>query len=186
MTNIKNKILILLLCFCLCFSSCSKRYSSSNEEDYEEYISEVYDANLYIPKPDELGDYESLLVGRRTCNDIFFDTTETVSLIVYYSEDNFDLAVDQIENKYEFIGSSLDNYQDYEAEVNNYSFRVDSNSLAEMTCHPSGVIVLEPIQSLIIGINEEEHKIAYLYYWDIEIHEMEDLDSFIEKKFVLE
>ena len=55
-----------------------------------------------------------------------------------------------------------------------------------MTNHPSGVIVLEPIQSLIIGINEEEHKIAYLYYCDIEIHEMEDLDSFIEKKFVLE
>ena len=186
MINGKVKILTLLFCCCFCLSSCSKRYSSSYEEDYKKYISEVADAELYMPQLVELGNYESFLTGRRTNNDIFFDTTETISLIVHYREENFDFAVNQLEYKYEFISSSLENYLDYEAEVNNFHFRVDCNSLCEMVSYPSGEIVFYPKCSLIIGINRIENKIAYLYYWDIEIQEMEDLDKFIENKFVLE
>lgn len=186
MINAKIKILILLLCCCFCFSSCSKRYSSSNEKDYEKYISEVADAELYMPKLDELGNYESFIVGRRTSNDIFIDTTETISLIVRYFEDDFDIVVNQIEHKYEFISSSLDNYPDYEAEVDNYYFRVDRNSLCEMVSYPSDEIVLYPKCSLIVGVNRAENTIAYLYYWDIEMNEMSNLDKFIEEKFVLE
>ena len=187
MTDGKIRALILLLCVCcLCFSACSKRYTSSNEEDYAIYISEVTGAELYMPKLDDLGDYESILIGRRTNNDIFIDTTETVSLVLRYAEVNFDVVVNQIEGKYEFINSPLDNYQDYEATVSNYSFRVDYNSLYEMVSYPSGESVLEPKCSLIIGINRVENKIAYLYYWDIEIQEMDDLDKFILEKFVVE
>ena len=83
MINGKIKIFILLVC-CFCLSSCSTRYSSTKKEDYEKYISEVADAQLYMPQLDELGNYKSFLVGRRTNNDIFIDTTETISLIVYY------------------------------------------------------------------------------------------------------
>ena len=53
-----------------------------------------------------------------------------------------------------------------------------------MVSYPSGEIVFYPKCSLIIGINRIENKIAYLYYWDIEIQEMDDLDKFIEEKFV--
>ena len=43
------------------------------------------------------------------------------------------------------------------------------------------------LQTLNVGkMNRIENKIAYLYYWDIEIHEMDDLDEFVEEKFVLE
>ena len=55
----------------------------------------------------------------------------------------------------------------------------------EMVSYPSGETVMEPMRSLIIGINRIENKIAYLYYFDIEIHEMNDLDKFIQKKFVM-
>ncbi len=186
MINGKIKILILLFCCCICLSSCSKRYSSSNEEDYEKYISEVADAELYMPQLEELGNYKSFLVGRRTNNDIFIDTTETISLIVHYLEEDFEFVVNQLDNKYDFISSALENYLDYEAEVNNYYFRVDYNSLCEMVSYPSGEIVLYPKCSLMIGVNRMENKIAYLYYWDIELQEMNDLDKFIEEKFVLE
>ena len=186
MINGKINILILLLCCCFCLLSCSKRYSSSYEEDYKKYISEVVDAESYMPQLDELGGYKSFLVGRRTNSDIFIDTTETISLIVHYCEEDFDFVVSQLEYKYEFISSSLENYLDYEAEVNNYYFRVDSNSLCEMVSYPSSEIVFYPKRSLIIGINRIENKIAYLYYWDIEIQEMDNLDKFIEDKFVLE
>ena len=186
MINGKIKILILLFCCCFCLSSCSKRYSSSYEEDYTKYISEVVDAELYMPQLGELGNYKSFLAGRRTCNDIFIDTTETISLIVQYGKDDFNLAIDQIETRYEFVNSALDNYEDYEAEVHDYYFRVDLNSLCEMVNYPSGETVLVPKCSLIIGINEIENKIAYLYYWDAEMQNMNDLDKFIEDKFVLE
>ena len=119
-------------------------------------------------------------------NDPFIDTTDSVTLIVQYHKDVFDFVVNQIETKYDFINFALDNYKDYEAEVNNYHFRVDSTSLCEMICYPSGEIVFEPFHSLLIGVNMSDNKIAYLYYHDIEIHEMNDLDTFIEKKFVLE
>lgn len=186
MINGKIKISILLFCCCFFLSSCSKKYSSSFEEDYKKYIREVANAELYMPQLDELGNYKSFLAGRRTNNDMFIDTTETISLIVHYCEEDFDFVVSQLEYKYEFISSSLENYLDYEAEVNNYYFRVDSNSLCEMVSYPSGEIVFYPKCSLIIGINRIENKIAYLYYWDIEIQEMDDLDKFIEDKFVLE
>ena len=186
MINIKIKVLIIVLICCLCFSSCSERYSSTKEEDYLKYVSEVVDADLYMPKLEALGDYESILVARRTHNDVFIDTTETISLIVQYRKDIFDSMIEQIEEKYKFVNFALDNYQDYEAKVDNYYFKVDSNSLCEMISYPSGEIVFEPLRSLIVGVNELENKIAYLYYYDIEIHKMNDLDSFIEEKFVLE
>ena len=183
----KTKLLtIILLLFCLFLSSCSQEYSSTKEEDYERYIGEVLDAELYMPKLDDLGDYESIFAARRTINDPFIDTTDSVTLIVQYHKDVFDFVVNQIETKYDFINFALDNYKDYEAEVNNYHFRVDSTSLDEMICYPSGEIVFEPFHSLLIGVNMSDNKIAYLYYHDIEIHEMNDLDTFIEKKFVLE
>ena len=180
----KIKIFIMVLIVCISLSSCSRRYSSEKDEDYAKYLDEVANANLYMPDLEDLGDYKSISVSRRTCNDIFIDTTETISLIVQYGKDDFNLAIDQIETRYEFVNSALDNYEDYEAEVHDYYFRVDSNSLCEMVSYPSGETVLVPKCSLIIGINESENKIAYLYYWDIEIQEMDDLDKFIEEKFV--
>ena len=185
----KMKFLILALICCLCLVSCSKRYSSSDEEDYKVYLSEVSKAELFMPKLEELGAYESIFVARRTHNDIFIDTTESISLIVQYDKENFDLAVNSINNNYEFISSESDveGYKDFEAEIANYYFRVDSNSLAIISnYYYSGKQEKDLIRSLFVGINNAENKIAYLYYWDIEIHEMENLDEFIEKKFVLE
>ena len=100
MTNGKIRILLIVVICCLCFSSCSQRYRSTNEEDYEKYISEVVDAELYMPKLDTLGDYESVFLARRTKSDAFFDTTESITLIVQYHKDIFDLAIKQIETKY--------------------------------------------------------------------------------------
>ena len=74
--------------------------------------------------------------------------------------------------------------KDFEANVEGYHFRVDIDSLADGI--GSEGEYLSPIRGLSVGINEEENKIAYLYHWDIELHEMNDLDSFIENNFVLE
>lgn len=183
--KVKTLSSILICCFCcLCFSSCSREYSSTKEEDYISYLGEVADAELYMPKLEELGDYDSILLTRKTRNDNFFDTTESIALIVQYSPDGFETFIGNINEKYDFINSQMDNYKDFEAEVEGYHFKVDSNSLLEMIKYPSNEKEFYPSCSLLVGINRLENKIAYLYYWDIEIHEMNNLDKFIEEKFV--
>ena len=185
--KIKTLMAIIgILSICLLLKSISREYSSTDEEDYEAYVSEVNDAELNMPKLEELGDYESILISRRRRNDDFFDTTETVSLVVKYNDKNFDLAINNIEKTYEFISYELDNYKDFEANVDGYYFRVDSNSLREVYSYPPGVYELSPVCSLFVGVNTSKNTIAYLFFWDIEIHKMDDLDNFIEEKFVLE
>lgn len=183
MINYKVKYLIILLISSLFLFSCSKNYSSNKEEDYEKYLNEVIESQLYMPRLENLGVYESIYISRRTRNDDFFDSTETISLIVQYDESNYDIAINNLENKYEYISKELENYKDFEANIKNFYFRVDLKSLYKMTSYPSNDIVLYPKHSLIIGINKAENKIAYLFYWDIEINHMDDLDKFIEKNF---
>ena len=67
-----------------------------------------------------------------------------------------------------------------------YTFRVVEDTLYPMTGYPSGVVTKYPKRALLVGVNEQENKLAYLCYWDIEINEMHDLDEFILNKFVLE
>lgn len=186
MLNLKIKKLLILLIILVCLSSCTKSYNSNKEEDYERYISEVVDAQLYMPNLEDLGVYESIFVSSRIRNDLFFDTTDTIALIVQYDESNYDIATNNLENKYKYISHELENYKDFEASIKNFNFRVDLNSLYEMINYPSNEVVLYPKCSLIVGLNEIEHKIAYLYYWDVEVNCMEDLDKFIEEKFILE
>ena len=183
-----KKIIALICCLAsvFCFSSCSKEYSSVNEADYPIYLDEICDAELHMPKLENLGDYNSVLITRKTPNDIFISTTDSIALIVQYDQHNFEIATNSIDAKYDFIEFPLENCSDFNANVAGYTFRVDSNSLYKMTEYPSNRVVYGPECSLIIGVNALENKIAYLYYWDIEIHEMNDLDEFIEKKFVLE
>ena len=187
MTNGKKIIVIIVTFFvCLCFASCSQEYSTSKEEDYESYLSEVSFSEQYMPKLEDLGEFESVLITRKTRNDDFFSTTESIGLIVEYDQSVFETVVNSIDEKYDFIENEMANYKDFEAEFLGYSFRVDSNSLLKMIEHPSGKEFYYPSHSLVIGINTKDNKIAYLYYWDIELKEMDDLDNFIEKKFVFD
>lgn len=183
MSGFVKMVSVVLLCFSL--SSCAKVSTSNEITDYAAYLEQVPDADLYMPTHEEIGAYKSAFISLRPSRDIFFDTTEAIALVISYDEDAFDTEVANIEAKYVFIDESLDCYRDFEASVGGYYFRVVSDSLPLGTSYPSGDTVIMSYSSLIIGINENESKIAYLYYLDVEIHEMSDLDRFIEDKFAL-
>ena len=187
MTTIKNHLMmILLLIAVLVFNSCSREYSSKNKDDYATFLGEVYNAETHMPTLDEIGEYESLVITRKTPNDVFFSTTDSIALIVSYDKEMFQNELAKIAAKYHFINSETDAFSDYEATVGDYCFKVDANSLNPMVKYPSKEEIYEPSCSLFIGVNTKENKIAYLYYWDVEIHHIDDLDGFVCENFVLE
>ena len=181
----KILLLVLTLCFAINLAACSREYRSTSKADYQKYVSEVEDADKYMPKLDELGDYKIFLATRKTPQDSLFNTTNSVALIVQYDKSNFEIACNAIENKYSFVDKKTENVQDIEAHVDGYDFRIDSNSIYIVT-YNDGTTNVTPKRMLLIGICEESYKIAYLYHWDIELDWIKDLDKFIAKRYVLE
>lgn len=177
----KSNVLIIFLISCLCLSSCTRKYSSTKEDAYENYVAELSYADQFMPKLEELGEYTSVFSSRRTPNDIFFDTTDSVALIVQYEKEQYDMQVDRIMRKYRFIVEGADYLMDVDANVSGFDFKVvDDNRFYGELLHTLLVYDL-----LFIGFNETDCKVAYLYYWDHALDCIKDLDKFIKTKFVL-
>ena len=182
--KVKTLIMIsVILCICLLLNSCSREYSSTDEEDYEAYVSEVSDAELYMPKLEELGDYENILVTRKTPNDIFISTTDAVALIVQYDEAQYIVEKSKIKAKYEFVSEGVGYVTDVDAAVGNFRFKVvDHIDFYWSSDH----VELMGSQLLIIGFDDVNYKIAYLCHWDHARNGIESLDRFIKTKYVLD
>lgn len=172
--------IILVLCFSGCLSSCSKEYRSRNEADYEIYVNEVYDAINFMPQLNELGDYESVVITRKSPNDPFFSTTNSIALIVQYDIENFNHYCEKILQQYTFYGLEGKYVQDIEASTNNFQFNIIDNDN-----YITFDGLLSAKQFLLLGINQKERKVAYLYHWDASLDYIKNLDEFIEKKYVL-
>ena len=182
----KVKAIILLMfsiCFCLC--SCSKRYSSIKIEDYEIYLYEVYNAELYMPRIDSLGNYESIFVGRKTPGDVFFNTNDSIALIVQYDFESYDYEFSRIRDSYRFLVEAQNNLQDVEAVVDGFNFQIVKGSNC-FEGSATGDFELTGHSILIIGYDEINYRIAYLYHYDHSNSFIEDLDKLIKKQYVLE
>lgn len=175
-------VIIGILSICLLFTSCSREYSSNDEEDYEAYVSEVNNAELYMPKLDEIGEYENILVTRKTPNDIFISTTDAVALIVQYDEAQYIVEMLKIKAKYEFVPEGGGFVTDVDAAIGNFSFKV----VDDIDFYGFSDSVLMGYQLLIIGFDDVNYKVAYLYHWDHSNGEIESLDRFIKNKYVLD
>ena len=185
MNIIKNLLSAsILLCIILSMTSCSKEYSSDKEADYSKVISEVYDAELYMPRLDELGNYKTIRVTRKTPNGIFFGTTDSVSLIVEYEKTEFDLEYARVLSKYKFVQSANEYVMDIEANVGGYNILIvdDPDFYTEFT---HGETALTGYKLLMIGVDTENSKIAYLYHWDDSCGSIKNLDDFVENKYVI-
>ena len=183
----KNKIrVIICILFAILFlSSCSKEYSSSKEEDYSKYVSEVLDAEDFMPSLDELGNYESILVTRKTPNDIFFSTTDAVALVVQYSEEEYTKEVSRVLTEYKFLTEGCKYVTDIEANVKGFVFRVTDETNDYFISSTTGEGIITAKMILTIGMDDTNFKIAYLYHWDHSLDYIKNLDKFISKYYVL-
>lgn len=177
-------ILSLSLCFCLS-SCCTEKYSSTNEDDYEKYVSEVHDADQFMPDLKNLGEYESVFVGRKdVLTDVLtiflFGITKSVSLIVNYDDEEYLDQKQKVLAKYEFWEEGPKDVPDVEARAKGFDFKVVDGEAFGYDDYSYGSHIL-----FIVGFDEKDSKIAYLCFYDSERDRIKNLDRFIKKSFVL-
>ena len=137
-----------------------------------------------MPEPSDLGDYESFFASRKTPQDMFFNTVDSVALIVQYNEDTFQNAYNVLFEKYDFVESKSEYVRDIEAKVNNFEFRIVDDPSFYLR-NLEGERILSGNMLLLIGIDDVDLRIAYLYHSDCEGGVVEDLEEYIEKGYVL-
>lgn len=205
------KIIIGCTCALLLLNACalSKKYSSRNIEDYEIYLKEVIYPNdeiyYFMPKLEDVGSYKEFVVTRRTLNDYFFDTTESIGLYLTYDDEEYQKEKDKINEEYYLLNNEKelpddyvittypngeehtmhdeikDNLKDLDANVNGFHIQVvyldflKYNTYKHFYCYPHNLKT--------IGFNDRERKVCYLYHYDSELDEIDNLDKFIKKHY---
>ena len=175
---------ILEICIILsALSSCLVSQTSQSDEknDYDTYVNEVRYANQNMPKTDALGDYETFSVHRKTTKQ-FIWRIDTVSLQLSYSEPSFEEEIRNIEQKYTFIADSKEDLLDISAYVNGYIIRIvdKDESFDDHDFYDF------PKCFMMIGINQSTRSIIYLFHYDFDLDEIDNLDEYIKKYYKLD
>lgn len=193
----KKRYLKFSLIFSTLLTSCAKDYySSTNIADYQSYIAKVSLANYWMPKLEEVGEFEEFLVTLRLSNDIFEDMTDSIGLFLKYDETNYKKEKAEIESAYHLLNNESqlpDNYnipesdmtlydyletiKDFDAEINGYYIQVVYRDLTEVKYYEYW-LNLE-----LIGFNEKEQKICYLYHYNGGTVKIKNLDEFIVDRY---
>lgn len=176
-------IWILILCACLLLPSCSQEeYLSTNEDDYRIYVQEVYQAELHMPSLKELGEYKEICITRRLPQGVFAKTTSSIALIVQYEASEFYKALDYVYSQYIFLSCANDQIWDIEAQLNYYNFYIVSKPTSNEW---NKSYYNYPHAFMMIGVDKNEFKIAYLFHYDSELDRIKNLDEFICDSYLL-
>ena len=173
--NIRIKSISTFLIFVFTFfgmTACShSKLSSTDVADYPSYLAKVHGAEDGMPKLSELSDYESLKLTYRGNAPLLLDNLQSVALFVRYEGEAFEAALESVNTKYRFLESDI-----FSDEYQGFKFGMDINTLDESY----------PEHALIVGINEEEETLAYLYYFDPTLDRIESLYVFVRDNFIFE
>lgn len=191
MTNTKNgfkiflKVLSIILgvhivFYVLFFASIPLTEKSNDENDYETYLSEVKYADKHMPSIAALDDYEEISINRKTKKYLLWKR-DSISLKVSYDDESFAEAIKKINAKYSFVAEKKENLHDCSASINGYRIRI----VEKQETHSSYTFYDYPKGFLMVGINENNNSVIYLFHYDFDLDEIKDLDDFIDKNYLL-
>jgi len=159
--KMKKLYIIIIIFFILILSGCSFNESIklSDINDYDEYLTNVKTSREFMPDSSNLERYESISV-------IYYldrpDTihTHTINLIITYSKEDYNHAKSIYLSDYSYLEAPLYDpddkkwtlISDAEVEFNNYLIKVVDDENFNY-----------PKYFGMIGFNEEEHKISFMY-----------------------
>lgn len=185
----KSKVLIKVLAVAFAFYiiiyslilfSCTRNNSSNNTSDYEAYLQTARGAEVYMPKLEDIGEYKKIVINHKRTEYLLWELN-AVSLEIQYDEAEFYSQLERINEKYMFLEESTNNLNDVDATVQGYNVRI-----AEMQYNPNDeYFYYYPKCFMMIGVNEDEYSIVFMYHYDVDLDEIEDLDKFIKKYYVL-
>ena len=155
----------------------SSKVVLSNEENYNQYVDEIVDAEIFMPILTELGAYVFIDVYYYESKFIF--VSQSINLIVTYSEDEYFINKSNIEDKYSFLTEPIvidkDSYRIPETEVtvNGFFIKVVNNDLFSYP-HKFG----------LIGFSDSTFQISYMFYYNKDHSLISNMSDFIDAKFV--
>ena len=174
-----KKILSILVLIVLLFtlSSCTvKKTKTTKEEKYDNYLSKVEYAENYMPNADACGNYSSLTATYKHEFLLFFEV-HTVGLFLSYNENEYASQKNHIITNYEFFTpDDVSLESDCDATVGNYNIRLVNYEYKYSTTQ----------MGLLIGMDDTNHKICYLFYYDFDLDVMDNLDAYIKDYFYLQ
>ena len=179
-----KKSILLAFCFVLCgclLVSCSEENQTTSENDYELYMSEVRYSSQHMPDIEELGNYEDIVIKTKTTTHGLAWNVDTISLMVTYCEETFETELQRVMAEYQFVSGVEGKLYDFEADVKGNDIRVVKKQQGYSDEYTYGY----PEAFMMIGINEEKNSIVYMFHYDIDLDEINDLDSFIQKYYML-
>lgn len=176
-------VVCILLCLIVCVSVFGVGFKTKNGDKYAKYLETSADAEDWMPSLDEVGDYKGIMITRKRIANGLINSTHSVALMLEYSSEAFEAECERLNDEYKFISNGYECIEDYVAEVDGYEFRIVEGSLCTTTSTLGSRSW--PKSCFLIGINHEQSKIAYLYHWDIELEEIEDLDAFVKRRYKL-
>lgn len=179
---VKKLSLLAVFFIMLAFlSSCvtMSQMTSGGEGEYADYLAKVTYSKDHMPSVESLGAYTDLQITYKYTQDfaiIVLFETHSVGVFVSYDEDGFGEQTEYISKNYSFFESNPDeNGTDHFATIAGYEITmVDAEYEFEIykSC-------------LLIGVNETEKKICYLFYYDFDRDSLTDLDGYIKETFCL-
>ena len=166
----------LLLVIIFSLSSCTMAKSkTSNTARYEKYLSKVEYSESHMPDLEQCGNYSSMNATYTYECFLFFDVY-TVGLFLSYSESEYEAQKNNILSNYEFFKPDDENLKsDCNATVKNYNIQLVKAEYEYSTIK----------MGLLIGTDDSNCKICYLFYYDFDLDVMDDLDTYIENYFYL-
>lgn len=161
---------IMVLSFTAC-AIVSKK--TSDVEKYHAYLSQVVYSQEYMPSIDQCGEYINVSATYKRLSMFLFETN-TVGLFVTYDDTEYQKQIERISSQYSFYlvdDEALES--DCDAVVGDYSIRLVKAEY-DLPTYKTG---------LLIGTDDKNCRICYLYYYDFDLDVLDDLEEFINDSF---
>lgn len=172
-----KKALCILVIFAMTvsLSACISKTETENIDEYYEYLAKVRYAEDYMPGEDHCGHYSSIhATYKRT---ILMFETYTVGLFLSYDEAEYQKQIEVIQSNYVFFNTEEDELRsDHDATVDRYNIQLVKNEYPLETYK----------MGLLIGMDDTNQKICYLYYYDFDLDELDNLDEYIKSNFYMQ
>ena len=142
-------------------------------------LQEVEKAEVYMPQLEQLGNYNSVLIATRMEGVVYYEYT--ITLCVKYEEQDYENECKNVDERYVFLTDTREAQglgikdEDLFGEANGFKFYIVKSSISgSVTNH-----------GMLVGKNDLEKKIAYLFYYDETLDSINDIGNFAKDNFVL-
>ena len=183
-----KKILVILLALIIMITLCSCVKTDNNIENYADDI-EKYQAGLFMPNLDDVGEYKDVEYFTRKDETIFPEYS--MQLVVKYDEETFLKEKERLETAYTYLGEPQKS--DWDATV--YTIPIEYFSYAGFDFK---IVEFEdtvyPKNFGMVGVSDENFEIAYLWIYapDLDyigesgLNETKEMTEFIKYYFSLQ